>query len=572
MMELSGSEKELLRSAIGQAFPNPKSLSMFLSGQDFTSLPDGVGVDIAQPYDLVLKDYIDNVIEPEGLMNKLLKCLVDRPRISTQIKSLMDPVDVNKDQWFRIYKRGEVALSYCDREQMFDFFDKYHPYTANPWSKISELKTEQISQSKSFLAIITPFDLEDIDTPDGDIFKYAFEDWLNSHCDRAETPKKFMLLYERDEVLNWWNSWVEKYRGKYPSIDDIPVFLREFRNDRADLAVLKKDLWRFLNDADPPIEANVLLLGIPTISAGAISAKASDIELVNFLGKYNPDRVQYWEDGWAESKRMTEAERAELFLRPPIFVRSAADKHATISGLRGDLILPLARALGYAEYDVARVWRDIVGQFQRVFWRPEGEWWDGTEIDRKVECALIGAPTEIGEKLAKKAGLSELLESKLRTRFENLPDSDPNRELLSTNLQELGKTVVEQGEYETVAVSLDSLDDSVSRFNRSQLNIVAAHDQRTRPGDRQHTISHFEDWDSKIDALVARYFPGREPKIFRIAVLFQNFDKFDGLKFDEGLSVRRWNLLKIKRENDKFVFNPNDLSHLKQAATELLKP
>ncbi len=69
---------------------------------------------------------------------------------------------------------------------------------------------------------------------------------------------------------------------------------------------------------------------------------------------------------------------------------------------------------------------------------------------------------------------------------------------------------------------------------------------------------------------MSEYFPEREPKIFRIAVLFQNFDKFDGLKFDEGLSVRRWNLLKIKREDNRLVFNTNDLNHLKDAAKDLM--
>ncbi len=166
-----------------------------------------------------------------------------------------------------------------------------------------------------------------------------------------------------------------------------------------------------------------------------------------------------------------------MFKYPPIFVRSASDKNMTVAGLKDGLIFPLMNALGYGDEDLVSIWRDIVGKFQRVYWRSEGEWWDGGEINHKVECAWTGSSEDVGAKLAKLAGFDEFFESKLRTRFENLPDSDPNRELLSTNLQELGKTVVKQGEYETVAVSLDSLDESVKRFNRAQLNIVAAHDQ-----------------------------------------------------------------------------------------------
>ncbi len=572
MSDLSGSEKKLLRSAIGQAFPNLSLLSMFLSDQDFAPLPTVV-VNTEQPYDEALQDYIVNTVIPQDLLGKLLKLLATRRRICTQIQSLMDPVDVDEPQWFRIYKQGEVAFKYCDDEHVFDYFAKYHPFTADLWSKVSELKMEQISQSKCFLAVVTPFDLDDTDAAEGTTFAYAFEDWLKSREGPAETRKKFMLLYEKEEVLNWWNKWKERYRAKNPAFNDRPTFVRELRNDQADRANAKVELERFLSlgEADDQVvESSVLVLGSPTPNANGAGSQSGDVELFNYLRRYNPERVQHWEDGWSVTRKLTEPQRTELFKYPPIFVRSASDKNTTVAGLKDGLIFPLMNALGYGDEDLVSIWRDIVGKFQRVYWRPEGEWWDGSEINQKVECAWTGPPEDIGAKLAKLAGFDELFESKLRTRFENLPDSDPNRQLLSTNLQELGKTVVKQGEYETVAVSLDSLDESVKRFNRAQLNIVAAHDQRTRPGDRQHTINHFEDWDTRIDTLVGEYFPEREPKIFRIAVLFQNFDKFDGLKFDEGLSVRRWNLLKIKREDNKLVFNPNDLNHLKDAAKDLM--
>ncbi|WP_155810767.1 hypothetical protein [Phyllobacterium sp. UNC302MFCol5.2] len=572
MSDLSGSEIKLLRYLIGQAFPNLNLFSIFLSDQEFLPLPATV-VNPDLGYEEALQDYIVDTIIPEALMNKFLRILTTKKRIRAQIQSLMDPVDIDSNMWLRTYMQGEVAFKYCDDEGVFDYFAQYHPFTAELWAKVTELKAEQISQSKYFLAIVTPVDLENLEATDGTVFDHAFNDWLKSRSGPPEARKRFMLIYEKEEMGNWWNKWKDRYRAKYPAIDDEPIFLRELKNDPKDRASVRAELQAFLNLPDEPLSpklSNVLLLGTPSTADTDPGTQAGDVALFQYLRRFNADRVQYWEDGWGDTMRMTVPQRDEFFRYPPIFTRSASERNTTVGGLKDKMIPLLMDALGYSNDDVVGIWRDSVSKFQRVYWRSAGEWWDSTEINPKTENAWKGSVEEIGAKLAKLAGFGDLCESKLRTRFENLPDSDPNRQLLSTNLQKLGQTVVKPGEYETVAVSLDSLEESVSRFNRAQLNIVAAHDQRTRPGDKQHTINHFEDWDTRIDRLVGQYFPDREPKIFRIAVLFQNFDKFDGLKFDEGLSVRRWNLLKVRRDNNKIDFNSSDMNHLIDAAKDMM--
>ena len=248
--DLSGGEIKLLRSAIGQAFPNLNLFSIFLSDHEFSPLP-AVVVNTEQSYEEALQDYIVNTVVPQALTGKLLKLLATRRRICTQIQALMDPVDVDVAQWFRIYKQGEVAFKYCNDEHVFDYFADYHPYTAELWSKVTELKAEQISQSKCFLAVMTPFDLDDTDPTEGTIFAYAVEDWLKSRDGPAETRKKFMLLYEKDEVLNWWNKWKERYRARNPTFNDKPIFVRELRNDQADRANAKVELERFLSSGEP---------------------------------------------------------------------------------------------------------------------------------------------------------------------------------------------------------------------------------------------------------------------------------------------------------------------------------
>lgn len=568
--ELSGSEKKSVRDLIAQVFPNLDRFSMFLSDQDFAPLPGDV-VAPNLPYDDALYDYIVETVVPQALMEKLLGILATKQRITTKIQALMDPVEIDEDKWFRVFTKGDIAFKYCSDDGVFDYFAKYHPFTGDLWTKVTERKMDQIQLSKHFLAVLTPPDVENLESTEDSVFEFAFKDWLASRAGAAESRKRFMILYEREEVANWWNKWKERHRANHPTLDDEPVFIREIKNDPTDHANVRAELERFLKAPDEPQPklSNVLLLGNPV--ANGAPARPNDVALYQFLGGAKSGRVKYWEDGWGESIRLEKDAREELYKYPPIFVRSAADRNTTIAGLKDGMIFPLMNALGYSNDDLLTIWRDIVGKFRRVYWRSEGEWWDGTEINQNIENAWSGSIEDIAAKLAKLAGLDALSESKLRTRFENLPDSDPNRALLSNNLQELGKTVVQQGEYDTVAVSLDSLDESVSRFDRAQLNIVAAHDQRTRPGDRQHTINHFEDWDTRIDRLVSEYFPDREPKIFRIAVLFQNFDKFDGLKFDEGLSVRRWNLLKIKSDNNRIDFNRNDMNHLIDAARDLMQ-
>jgi len=587
MSDLIGSEISFLRKTIIQAFSNLKAFSRFLRDNDFFEngvAPPETVVSSSSGFEDAVQDYILNTIIPQGLLEEFLKVLCGSRRIVVKIQALMEPSKISSEKWFRLFKQDDVAYRYCEDAHVFDYFKRFHPFTAELWSTVTDRKSQQVEHSKYFLAVITPRDLTDGDAPDCELFEFALKNWLESLAN-PEASKRFMLFYEKEEVLAWWKKWREKFRENNPTFDDKSIFIRELTNEPADRAAAKIELENFLNGSwdegssgtETKVPSNILVLGIPTVdTTNGRDTNSNNVKLFKYLRKYNPKRVQHWDNDWSATKRLTASQRNELFKYPPIFVRSASDKKATVAGLKDALIIPLINALGYADEDgytdedLVRIWRDTVGKFQRVYWRPHGEWWDGGEINQKIEHAWTGSAEDIGARLAKLAGFDEVVESKIRTRFEDLPDSDPNRNMLSAGLQDLSRTVVKQGEFDTVAVSLDGLDESVRRFGRAKLNIVAAHDQKTRPGDRQDTITHFENWDTRIDHLVGEYFPGREPKIFRIAVLFQNFDKFDGLRFDEGLSIRRWNLLKIKHENGKLVFNPGDLKHLKDAAKDMI--
>ncbi|WP_271893341.1 SAV_2336 N-terminal domain-related protein [Candidatus Phyllobacterium onerii] len=149
--------------------------------------------------------------------------------------------------------------------------------------------------------------------------------------------------------------------------------------------------------------------------------------------------------------------------------------------------------------------------------------------------------------------------------FEDMPDGTAMRGSLVNALQ-----VVADQRGEVVAVSLEALDERIRLFDHSRLNIIAAHDLRTRPGDKSSVISHFEAWDSKIDQSVRRYF-AQEPKIMRIAVLFKNCDRFDGLRFDEGLSVRRWNLLKAEVGPTNWELDDEDVRHLERIRQQFME-
>jgi hypothetical protein len=319
-----------------------------------------------------------------------------------------------------------------------------------------------------------------------------------------------------------------------------------------------------------PTAAEAAAIAVTTAAHGVSESMADDLDIGGQLRQRNPEYVELWDDGWSTTReKLTAERRADLLKRNPIFVRPVFDPQATIATVKGALIRPLLDTLGYSAQERTRAWEEV-RKYRRVFWRPDGDWIDHNDAIPGQEYALTGACRLAAERLAALAGFGSPVESVVRTRFEDLPDHDPKRRLLASKLQELGE-IARKGEDDTVAVSLNGLAESIQKFDRAKLNIVAAHDQRTRPGDRQDTINHFEDWDAKIEQYLKQYFPRNQPKVLRIAVLFQNVDKFDGLRFAEGLTVSRWHLLKLKGQAGSWSFDPENVRHLKDNVGILLQ-
>jgi hypothetical protein len=467
---------------------------------------------------------------------------------------------------------------------VFDFFAGFHPFSADMWEEPSERQIEQMEASSHFLAVVTQDDVSQARTSDDGCFEKAFRHWVSFLGRPPDERKRFAVLLFGPKAIAWWrDKWQVRddlAPGRFPFYDG-SMSVQRIPELSHGLAAVKHTLEAFLRSPVFDGPARVVVLGEPTeaaAAAAAVSAAARGVEAAvsddsdigEHIHRRNPDYVELWKSGWSIAReRLSAQSRAEFLRKNPIFVRPVLDDRQTIARVRGDMIQPLIEALGYTDEERKNAWEEI-DLYRRVFWRPTGDWLDVTNAIPGREFAITGPIRSAVEQLVAIAGLGSQVESVVRTRFEDLPDQDPKRKLLANKLQELG-AVAEKTEDDTVPVSLNGLAESIKKFDRAKLNIVAAHDQRTRPGDKQDTINHFEDWDAKIEQHLQFFFPRNPPKVLRVAVLFQNVDKFDGLRFAEGLTVNRWHLLKLQGKPGSWAFDPENVNSLKDNVSFLLQ-
>ncbi|MEZ2331474.1 hypothetical protein AB6802_17280 [Mesorhizobium sp. RCC_202] len=583
MAYLTGPELDKLRAVIippNGRFTDRTKFEMFIDGLAVGQLPGFPEIDENGGFAEFTKRYLDEV-EAKQAMPFLLRSLaelfqndnigmrsdlLDERLLDTW--SLLKPGDVDGQTWFRSYTPG-LAYDKSVKSGLFEYFAKCHPFSCEVWGEVSDRTKEQIEQSSHFVAIMTQDDVA-ARVSDQGAFVSAFEDWRKSVDEHGLRRKRFILLLFGPAAVSWWDKWRmrDDFATANSPFDDKSFFVLKVPDVSGDLAKEKDAINWFLTNPVPRGPFGVVVLGEPTAAAAAAAAPLDGFGLVAYLKKRNPVLVQYWQDGWAATKRLDPGNREQLFKSEPIFVRPTASKDATMGAIKGVLIPSLFSALGYRP-DEFQTAKETAGKFKRVYWRPEGDWPDMISAE-DGEYPLVGPLESIGATLLNLAGFKDIPGTTIRTRFEDLPADDPKRNLLSASLQGL-REAAEQEEDDTVPVSLGILPESIRKFDRARLNIVAAHDQRVAPGDKQRTISHFEDWDAMIDRNLAAYFPGHEPKVLRIAVLFQNFDEFDGLRFAEGLTVRRWNLLKLRGGPGAWTFDDENVRYLKDTVDEMLQ-
>ncbi|WID95146.1 hypothetical protein QO058_20415 [Bosea vestrisii] len=278
-------------------------------------------------------------------------------------------------------------------------------------------------------------------------------------------------------------------------------------------------------------------------------------------------QVTRWPDNWYLDLLLPTNTAQQMLQQKMIFVRAVTNTAASVGEVRNALKPFLLNRFGFLIGDEEE-WRQRLGTFTRIYWRPSGPKWimDSAE---PAELGWTGEAQSIGIRLAQIANLAGLHESARVVRYEDPKADDAeqthrNRKILADSLEYAARAGKNGVATNTVRISFSNLEDSVRRFVPGGLNVIALHDLEARPRDRDDTLLRFAGADARIDSVIRSHFPpGFEDEIIRVAVLLKNPSEFDGLTFNQETAVYRWNLLKCPTDQaGKVSPDPADLNNL----------
>lgn len=584
MVELSPRELDGLKAIVaGGNFPEFSAVDVFDEFVLNNELPTANSVATDGAFSEFFFRYAIHV-NNGGLIDKLvsalyLRCLERSPHKAERLMDLMDPDSVEKTKWICLGNPAGAIFSLFDRQALFASLSDFHRFVRSASEEPSALATEQIEKSRCYFLLLTDEDVADFADESASAFALAFRDWSTALEELPEHRKRLVVFAIGQKANNWWIRWKrEHFLDSVVDNTVKPAMLYEGSFEKipieSELAPHQEALRAFLQLAPSPDAqraVRILLLGDPLALGGMPAAEGADQRLndesllLDYLVKRVGTSVDRWQDGWVGGDHFNTIRRTMFFQENPILVRASPEGAA--SDFRNLLVRALATRLGYTDPTADAQWFKSIEKLRKIFWRTSSAPLGETATDFSDEIFMSGGVEDIGARLAELAGFLPhgLVAS---ARYENLRDDHPQRELLSSNLQEIRRSAAEEGN--TVAVSLDLLDDSVRRFDRAALNIIAAHDLATRARDRADTIRHFTEWEGALEKAVQKYFPGRKPKILRIAALLNNFNEFEGLKFADESPVWRWNLLKLEPGNAGYAFNAATFNNVQQLARSLL--
>lgn len=506
-----------------------------------------------------LRDYWSKEAQRNDLIDSI------EPLIAQLNKETADP------SWFFSYAH-DMDDDWVEKlENNHTFDDAFggmlqRPSSSGIGGKISEGLRNEINQSEYFVALLSQYYVRSVRCPE--IFSAAFESWRTRLSDEKSRQKLIVLVLD-DAGEKWWT---ENYLSTAPP--DGCSYWTKFRV-RDDFAALKKSLTDWVktppSDSGFPQTSSVIVLGEPT--GGSPENVSTNVEeLVSDLGKLTVERdgfrVDFWQDDWSKRK-MSESERAQTFARSPIFVRTIADRSSTVREAQAALKPHLLNAFGFEFSDEAS-WLAEFGRFRRIYWRPDGPDWPSEGVDLGWTGQVQGLAARLAE-LAGFPGASR----KVIVRYEDPKSVDPaqtqlNRQRVIESLESAAQAGAGRGMVSnTVPISFEKIEDSIRRFTKTGLNVIALHDLEAQ---RDDTIRRFEGADKLIDSVVSKSFGNAQrPPILRVAVLLRNASSFEGLKFDHDSTVHRWNLLKRTATGDGTLkFDEQGLRNIVREARDLL--
>ncbi|MBY5917735.1 hypothetical protein [Rhizobium leguminosarum] len=585
MIELSSPELDSLKTIVaGGNYPEFPGVAVFDEFVVNNHLPTAYNVSTDGAFSEFFFRYVMHV-NRDGLIDRLvtalcLRCLERSPHKAERLMDLMDPNSIEKAKWICLGNPASAVFSLFDRQALFAGLSELHRFVRSAAEEPSALAAAQIEKSECYFLLLADEDVASFEDDPTSTFALAYRGWSASLEERPKHRKRLIVFTIGQKADDWWNRWKRDHFLK-SGVDNTvkPPMLYEgsFKKTPlvSELAPHQKGLREFLEcvpPTPPPKDVRILLLGDPFALGGMSGAEGADQRLKyedllhDYLNKHFKTSVDRWKDGWVASDRFDTVGRTLFFQENPILVRAGPEGAAL--EFRDLLLKALAIRLGYPDSAADAQLLESVEKLRKIFWRIAPSPLVETPTGFSHEISIAGGLKDIGAKLAEVAGVLPH-SSVVSARYENLRDDHPHRTLLSSKLQEIRRSAAEDGN--TVAVSLDLMDETVRRFDDAALNIIAAHDLATRVSDGgADTIRHFAEWETALETAVKKYFPDRQPKILRIAALLNNFNEFEGLRFADESPVWRWNLLKLEPSGAGYTFNAATFNNVQELARNCL--
>lgn len=380
----------------------------------------------------------------------------------------------------------------------------------------------------------------------------------------ASPRYRFLVFLLGKDAQDWWKSQALECEGMQVEHFDQEPDTQAIEHT----AEVFSDL-EIAGGPGTPKAHSIIVLGEEraTDPGGAGGRRAVD-DLVRYLRDRDPKRIEHWDDGWYMKSLPVEA-RVRLFGSEPLFVRALLDGEQTKGSVRDRLRGALLSATGFGHLDDT-AWNEHFSRLKRIYWSNGRPDWTGK--DEFNELWLVGQAEEIGGQLAEMAGLASLAPHSMgHIRYER-PDlrdkvkREKAEQLLASKLPEAIRPEGDGGTVDTVPIIEEGIEDSVRKFSPFTLNVLAVHDLETRPGDEDDAIERFSRAEDKIQTAVRAREDGQSIEIVRVAVLFNNFRTFDGVRFSQGSPVYKWNLLKCPSSDAGIELDPIDLVALRREA------
>lgn len=324
-----------------------------------------------------------------------------------------------------------------------------------------------------------------------------------------------------------------------------------------------------LPNLELPSSDTIVLLGEPKRARPEITSGACPAmdELADEL-TVNGIPHEAWGDGWRETPR-----DLDFLNQRPLFIRAVNDSKP-LKPL--DLLTRLSSELNVTfgfDFDEEGDGVQAIAARPKVLWRPNGPAWDPQETGPLL-FSRNDHPSELAQWLGRQLGIDVTGKNNAIVCYEDPVDKGDFE-------NQVRRVVVEQSLRDAIALKeppvrpdslpfgYQQLQEIIDSIRGNRLTVIAAHDMRSVPGSGEDTLQRYRDIDRRIDESLARN-RAEDAPLMRVAVLLRNWQLFPALEFSRNSRVSKWQLLRIKYEDGKFVADSANMDRLREHAAEIV--